>query len=216
MDTLTTQQLSDALRLAAAYIVEAEPYLTEVDTVIGDGDHGEGMKIGFTALGIQLDKENYATPYALLHASGLCLVRTMGGASGVLFGTLFIGGLEAVKGKNVLSASDLAAFFDQSIAAVQQRGRTGPGGKTMVDALVEANEAMKNKLAGSKQIEDILCAAYLGATAGMEKTKDMLPQAGRSKNFREKALGYPDPGAISVSIIFKGLYEAIMGMNTPQ
>lgn len=206
---MTTKQLQDALACAARQIIAAEPYLTEVDTVIGDGDHGLGMKAGFTALSRHLSQTTYETPYALLHASGLCLVRSMGGASGVLFGTLFIGGLDVVEGLAELPADKMVSFFEKSAGAVAKRGRTGPGDKTMVDALMPALEAMRQELARGGQIEAILQAGSLGAQEGAERTRAMLPRAGRSKNFREKAVGYPDPGAISVSIIFKGLCDGV-------
>jgi dihydroxyacetone kinase-like protein len=209
MDALTTGQLQSALICAAERIIAAEKYLTEMDTVIGDGDHGTGMKSGFTALARQLSENTYECPYDLLHASGLCLVRTMGGASGVLFGTLLIGGLDAVRGAKALSAGQMVSFFAGSIQAIQRRGRTGPGDKTMVDALVPALQAMERELTQSGQAERILEAAFKGALQGVEDTKAMLPRAGRAKNFRDKAVGYPDPGAISVSIILKGLYEGI-------
>lgn len=209
MDALTTCQLQAALACAARRIIEAEPYLTEVDTIIGDGDHGIGMKAGFTALLRQLSQTAYETPYALLHAAGLCLVRSMGGASGVLFGTLFIGGLEAVQGLTELPADKMVLFFEKSTEAVQKRGRTGPEDKTMVDALLPAVAAMRRELQGGGQIEAVLQAGCRGALEGVERTRAMLPRAGRAKNFRERAVGHPDPGAISVSIIFKGLCEGV-------
>ncbi len=209
MDTITTKQLQRALICAAGRIIQAEPYLTEVDTIIGDGDHGTGMKAGFSALEKQLLFEEYETPYGLFHASGLALVRSMGGASGVLFGTLLIGGLDRIKGLDSLSAADLVDFFAKSIEAIQKRGRAGPGDKTMVDALLPAAAAMEVELNKSGDIPAILKSACEGALNGVENTKDMMPRAGRSKNFREKAIGYPDPGAISVSIIFQGLYDGI-------
>ena len=97
MDVLSANQLRLALISAAGAIVEAEPYLTQVDTIIGDGDHGSGMKTGFTALKSLLENSAYETPYDLFHQAGLCLIKTMGGASGVLFGTLFTGGLASIK-----------------------------------------------------------------------------------------------------------------------
>lgn len=231
MNTISTKQLQAALTCAARRIIEAEPYLTEMDTIIGDGDHGTSMKGGFSALEQQLAKQEYASPYDLLHASGLCLVRSMGGASGVLFGTLFIGGLDQLKGAAEagislcthlddvegstsrplvsLSAGALVAFWSGSVDAIQRRGRTGPGDKTMVDALVPAAKAMQAELQKGGGIPAILKAAYLAALEGVENTRTMMPRAGRSKNFREKAIGHPDPGAISVSIILQGLYEGI-------
>ena len=209
MEAVSTKQLQSALAQAAAQIVEAEPYLTEVDTVIGDGDHGTGMRAGFSALGKQLAAQEYTDPYSLLHASGLCLVRSMGGASGVLFGTLLIGGLDELSREDSLSAASLVAFFGKSIDTIQRRGRADPGDKTMVDALLPALAAMRQELETTGDIPRILHAAWQGALQGVENTKEMMPSKGRSKNFREKAIGYPDPGAISVSIIFRALYDGI-------
>ncbi len=209
MDRISTARLQSALMCAAREIVEAEPYLTEVDTVIGDGDHGTGMKAGFSALQKQLSQQAYETPYDLLHASGLCLVRSMGGASGVLFGTLLIGGLDQLKQAKDLSPGEVVEFFAQGIQAIRKRGRAGPGDKTMVDALIPAEEAMRAELQKGGDISAIFKSAHEGALKGVENTKGMLPRAGRSKNFREKAIGHPDPGAISVSILFHGLYEGV-------
>lgn len=208
METISTLDLQKALVCASKQIIEAEPYLTQIDTIIGDGDHGIGMKTGFSALEKQLEDNMYQTPHELLHESGLCLVRNMGGASGVLFGTIFIAGLDAIEQKNELNSNDLMIFFDQGAQDVQKRGRTKPGDKTMVDALVPAVDKMRETIEETRSIEDTLYAAYQGALEGVEESKEMLPRAGRAKNFRDDAIGVPDPGAISVSILFKGLYES--------
>ena len=213
MERIAVKQLQAALICAARQIVEAEPLLTELDTLIGDGDHGTGMKSGFSALGQQLQAMEYTTLRELFHAAGLCLVRSMGGASGVLFGTLWIGGLEMLPDGASLSPCELVAFFGKSIEAIQRRGRASPGEKTMVDALLPAQGAMELAIEQSNSMAEVLQAGYRGALAGVEQTKAMLPRAGRAKNFREKALGHPDPGAVSVSIIFGGLAEGIVNQR---
>ncbi|NLV57642.1 MAG: dihydroxyacetone kinase subunit L [Clostridiales bacterium] len=209
MDKITTDGLRMALLCAARQIIKSEPYLTEIDTIIGDGDHGSGMKTGFSALEELLMGQQFQSPYELLHASGLCLVRTMGGASGVLFGTLFIGGLDQLQHTDWVTAQELVSFLEKGVKAIQTRGRAGPGDKTMLDALLPAAKAMTDELERSGDISGILREAHLAALEGVEKTKAMLPRTGRSKNFREKAIGYPDPGAISVSILLQGLSEGV-------
>ena len=209
MKEINTDQLQKALISAAKLIIENEPYLTEVDTIIGDGDHGSGMKMGFTALLGLLQNQKYETLYELLHASGLELIRTMGGASGVLFGTLFIGGLSVVEGKQAMKVDELVDYFNEGTEAVMRRGRCGPGSKTMIDALVPAMDAMKKEMVSNFNILDVLGAGVAGAKQGVENTKHMIPTTGRAKNFREEAIGYPDPGAISVSILFEGLVKGI-------
>ena len=208
-------KLADATALKAAMInaseaiIAAEPELTRIDSVIGDGDHGIGMKTGFSVLREKLTEESFATPYELFHTSGLCLVKCMGGSSGVLFGTLFISVLEAIKDKDVLNASDVVDFLTKGIQGVINRGRAKPGDKTMVDALLPAQTAMELALKSTDDIGQILEAAETGALNGVEATKNMAPRLGRSKNFREQALGWPDPGAISVSVLLGGLARSL-------
>ncbi|NCD10062.1 MAG: dihydroxyacetone kinase subunit L [Negativicutes bacterium] len=213
MERLTTSVLKSALIHVCDLIVESEPMLTELDSIIGDGDHGYGMRDGFSELRTMLTNQEFESIYELLRNSGLELVKTMGGASGVIFGTLFIGGLNMAANKSEFEASDVVKFFDESAKSISRRGRTHAGDKTMLDALLPAVEAMYETLAISNRVSDVFSAAYDGALAGVEKTKTMVPRLGRSKNFRDMALGLPDPGAVSTSIIFKGLYEGISVEN---
>ena len=200
---LTTEQLRGALLKVCEVIAAGEPMLTEADAAIGDGDHGQGMKTGFEALAAQLRGQRCDNPYDLFYRSGVTLVRAMGGASGVLFGTLFIGGLDYIRNRNELNTGDLCAFFGGSLQAIKRRGGTDVGDKTMIDALAGAVAAMNpadDLLAWSRK-------AWEGAARGAESTRNMLPRAGRAKNFRERALGYPDPGALSTSLFFEGIYH---------
>lgn len=207
MKEMTVDQLREALTHVAALIVQQEARLTELDCMIGDGDHGIGMKTGFSALAETLATDPSDTFFDLLKTAGITLIRVMGGASGVIFGTLFIGGLEQVKGKPTLAAQDLIAYFEQGFYSIIKRGKSCLGSKTMLDALYPAVEGMKARLAETDALEAVLEAGWQGALQGVENTKDMLSVTGRSRNFRQKSLGVPDPGAVSVSIVFQGLSE---------
>lgn len=209
MNRADTAALKAAVLAAADAIIAAEPELTRIDMVIGDGDHGIGMKTGFSAIKRELEKTDYPTPYALFHACGLCLVKSMGGSSGVLFGTLLIGGLEAIRDKDTLDGADMCAFLCGGIDAVVRRGKAKAGDKTMVDALLPAKDYMQAALNETRDIDKILAAGEAGALAGVEKSKDMLPRLGRSKGFRDSALGWPDPGAVSVSVLLGGLKKGL-------
>jgi len=213
MEYLTEKQLRDALIYTCDLMVASEPMLTELDSIIGDGDHGIGMRDGFSDLREKLVSCCFPNLYELLLETGTQLVKSMGGASGVIFGTLFIGGRDAVKGKDRVNADDLILFFQESAINIARRGRTGPGDRTMLDALLPAIESMKEARKLTNNIETILEAAHRGALQGVENTKNMIPRLGRAKNFREKAIGYADPGAVSLSIIFKGLCEGIHKIN---
>ena len=209
MDKIDTAQLQRALIHAADRIVESEPYLTKIDSIIGDGDHGVGMQSGFRALGTLLRQTEYDTVYGLFRAAGLELLRVMGGASGVIFGTLFIGGREAVQGKSSVTADDLIDAFRSSCADIMKRGRSNVGDKTMLDALVPAIEAMERCREETADVVQVLRAAARGAREGADASAHLLPRTGRSKNFREKGIGTPDPGAVSTSIFFAGIAEGI-------
>ena len=212
MQNINVAQLQKALLHVCDKIIDAEPMLTELDTIIGDGDHGFGMRIGFSAMKKELSKCDYMQekriPYDLFKDAGMALIRVMGGTSGVIFGTLFIGGLPALEKKEVLSLSDLAEYFAISTSKIQQRGKVERGDKTMYDALIEACESLKTFSQEGKTIEDAFMEAQLAAKEGVEKSKNMISRKGRSKNFRDKTYGHADSGAVSTSLIFEALSEA--------
>lgn len=209
---MTTAMLAAALRHVCDVIIASEPMLTELDTRVGDGDHGEGMKDGFTELKEVLDNNAFDTLQELTRTAGMALVKAMGGASGVIFGTMFIGGHEALTTEDgvQLTAMDgrtMRRFFRLSAEAIAKRGHTRPNDRTMLDALLYAVDAMEKS--ASDDVVELLRCAWDGASRGAEATSQMRPRLGRAKNFREQAIGCPDPGAVSTSLIFRGLYEEI-------
>ena len=217
MQYLTTNMLKDALLHVCDLVISSEPMLTELDNIVGDGDHGDGMRDGFTELKAVLSAgADYANLHELTRTTGMALVKSMGGASGVIFGTMFIGGHDALVAEDGslldrLDARGLSRFFRFSAEAISRRGRARANDRTMLDALLHAVDAMEQ--CASDDVTQVLKAGWDGACRGVEATKQMLPRLGRSKNFRTHVLGYPDPGAVSTSIIFRGLYEAVSGNN---
>ncbi|HWR22814.1 MAG TPA: DAK2 domain-containing protein, partial [Feifaniaceae bacterium] len=160
MRTIPLKQWQAAIAAACDSIVESEPLLTKIDCLIGDGDHGTGMRDGFTVLKETLLSNEYPDIYALMREAGIALVKTMGGASGVIFGTLFIAGHEGVRGRADMDADALIAFFDAGGASIAKRGRTAPGDKTMLDALLPAVEFMRRKREETDDAALVLRAAY--------------------------------------------------------
>ena len=209
MKAADTETLRHALVSASDAVIAAEPLLTRTDTVIGDGDHGITVKRGFSVLKKELAEGRFDSPYALFHACGISLLKSMGGSSGVLFGTLFIGGLAEIDGLPELDGNALRACLSAGIRAVMKRGKARAGDKTMADALLYAEEYMQHLPQGETGVEQVLRAAAEGAREGAEQTKAMLPRLGRARNFREQALGVPDPGALSVSILLDGMASAL-------
>lgn len=212
MKTIDIHKLKRMLLQVADEIVEYEPYLTEIDTLIGDADHGTGMKRGFESVRRMLRESEFETIRELLKTVGVELVKTMGGASGVIFGTLFIGGLSKLNDGDTVSLTELAVYFDEGAEAIQRRGKARAGQKTMLDALLPAVEALKQSADSGTDMEEALKKAYEMALKGVEASKMMQSKIGRSKNFQEATIGFPDPGAISTSLIFKALHD---GINLP-
>lgn len=129
----------------------------------------------------------------------------MGGASGVIFGSLYLAGAKGMEPKSVLSAEDLAGMERKSLAAIQERGKAKVGDKTMVDALVPAVEAMEEN--SGKGLLEMLKAAEAAAAQGVEDTKKYQAKFGRAKSLMERAIGYQDAGATSVWLILQGMRE---------
>ena len=117
---------------------DSQDLLTQADKAIGDGDHGIGMARGFAAVQAKLSASPPATVADLLKTTGMALLTSIGGASGVIFGTLFRGGARNLTDATIFNAETLSLMLADGLAAVQERGKANPGDKTMVDALTPA------------------------------------------------------------------------------
>ena len=209
MEKLNADVLQKMFLKSASLIIKKEPYLTEIDSVIGDGDHGEGMKRGCEALVRLLVSNEYKYIDDLCYAVSIELIRTMGGASGIIFGTMFLGGIDRLGHQEYVTAPQLADYFYDGEQAIERRGKSKPGQKTMLDALCPACVEMKKAASETEDITEVLERGYRAALQGVEDCKNLRSRVGRSKNFKEKTLGLPDPGAVSVSFWFQGFYSTI-------
>lgn len=212
-DFVSIPEFQKALIAVCDKIIESEQMLTDLDTIIGDGDHGFGMKIGFSAMKKELTSNTYQTMYDLMWNAGLSLIRSMGGTSGVIFGTLFIGGIDALKDKTTMNVSDFAKYIDGGRLEIKRRGKVDRGDKTMYDALAETSESLNASSHSGVSFETAIQKAAQATSHGVELTRDMISKKGRSKNFRDKTLGHPDTGAVSTSLIFETLASELVDQN---
>lgn len=199
---MTASQLKEMLLFAADEMIAQKPYLTEVDSKIGDGDHGIGIEIGFTKVKEVLSNAEYQTVNDLFRAAGMAMLNSMGGASGVIFSTIFLGGL---KGKEPIQAITPAVFADimaDSLEKIKQRGGAKVGDKTMVDAMEPACAAMNQSAAAGDAFPAFFTAAEQAALEGVEATKGYVAKFGRAKSLMERAVGFQDAGATSVALLF--------------
>lgn len=182
---------------------ENKDYLTQLDSAIGDADHGANMDRGFAAVLDKLPSVADKDIGAILKASGMTLVSTVGGAGGPLYGTWFMRAGMALDGKTEVTAEDLLAAFQAGLAGVQQRGKATTGEKTMVDAMTPACAAMQASLAGGADTATALVAAAAAAEQGMRDTIPMLATKGRASYLGERSIGHQDPGATSSAMLFR-------------
>lgn len=208
LDVINIQNAKGMLIYIADKIIGQKPYLTEIDSAIGDGDHGIGMAGGMQKAKDKLNKqETFESVYDVFAIAGKAMLMSMGGASGVIFGSLYLSGAKGMEAKPELTASDLAAMERKSLEAIKERGKAQVGDKTMVDALEPAVIAMEEN--AEKGLFEMLKAAEAAAAEGLENTKGYTAKFGRAKSLMERAVGHQDAGATSVYLIFQGMREYV-------
>ena len=190
--------------------IEAEKdLLTELDSAIGDGDHGINMARGAKAVMEKLPSLIEKDTSALLKGIGMAIVSSVGGASGPLYGTAFMKAGDALKGKEEPSAEDFLAAFSAAIAGIKMRGKSTTGEKTMLDALCPAESAMREAIEAKKSPKEILQAAAAAAEKGAEETTNILATKGRASYLGERSIGHRDPGAVSSAFMLRAMADAI-------
>jgi dihydroxyacetone kinase-like protein len=208
MPGLSTPETVALLLHVADRVIEARDRLTQADRM-GDGDHGIGMARGFEAAQAKLAAAPPASAADAFRVTGSALMAGVGGAAGAVFGTLFRAGAAALDGRERFDAEALAAWLEAGLAAVAKRGGAAPGDKTMLDALAPAALAAGEARGGS--LAAALAAAAAAARAGVERTREMMPRAGKMRSLGTRALGHPDPGALSVQVILEAMRESAEG-----
>lgn len=182
---------------------ENRDLLTTLDAAIGDADHGINLDRGFTALETELDRNVPADPAAALRAAAVCLIRSVGGAAGPLYGTFFLRAAAASAGKTALEPPDVVAMFEAGVAGVAERGKAAAGDKTMLDALLPAVEAMRRALADGGGLGEVLEAGALAAEEGMKSTIPLVARKGRASYLGPRSAGHQDPGATSAWLLVR-------------
>jgi dihydroxyacetone kinase-like protein len=186
---------------------ENKEYLTNLDSAIGDADHGINMNRGFTNAMADLEKSQPEDIDAILKTVAMTLIRTVGGAAGPLYGTFFMRASAACTGKAELGPADVVALFEAGLGGVLQRGKAELNDKTMVDALTPAVEAMKSSLSNGSNVAQILEKGTAAAKKGMQDTIPLQARKGRASYLGERSIGHQDPGATSSYLMLKTATE---------
>ncbi|MFF3564883.1 dihydroxyacetone kinase subunit DhaL [Streptomyces sp. NPDC002574] len=187
---------------AAASVIEREAdRLTELDSPIGDADHGANMRRGFIAARTAVEKEPPDTPGGVLVLVGRQLISTVGGASGPLYGTLLRKAGKALGDAEHVTPEQFAAALGAGVDAVATLGGAAPGDKTMVDALAPAVEALSFALDKGAGLAEALSAAAMAAEEGAIATTPLVAHKGRASYLGERSVGHQDPGATSSALL---------------
>ena len=181
-------------------------YLTRLDVVLGDGDHGDNLMIGFRAVDRLLAELPAETPPGeLLRAVGHRLVATVGGASGPLYGTAFLEAGAAIGDVPSVHAHELAAMLDAAAAGVARRGRCAVGDKTILDALAPAAETFQRELGLGRGPGAAYAIALRAAAQGMRSTRPLVARRGLAMRLGDRAIGHLDPGAVSCVLLLRAV-----------
>lgn len=184
-------------------------YLTELDSAIGDADHGINMDRGFTAVMQKLPSVQDKDIGTILKTVGMTLVSTVGGAGGPLYGTFFMRAGMSLGDKTEMDIHDLAAALEAARDGVVARGKANLEDKTMVDAITPALEALKEAVADGADSIAALHSMTDAAEQGMKNTIPMLAKKGRASYLGERSIGHQDPGATSSYLILKTIMETV-------
>lgn len=207
---MRAETVSTWIEESAASVRDNADYLTQLDSAIGDGDHGINMTRGFDAVTKALAGQDPTVPPGqLLILAGKTLVATVGGASGPLYGTALRAAGRALGKAEDFDGDQLVAALDACVRAVRELGAAAPGDKTMVDALVPAVEALRRELESASTLSAALAAAATAAEEGAHSTVPMQARKGRASYLGERSIGHQDPGATSSALLIDALRRAV-------
>ena len=189
-------------------IVANREYLSEVDGAIGDGDHGINMAKGFAHCGRTIEGRQLTLAEALDELT-LSLMEGIGGSMGPLYGSLFIGMADEVRGREEIDAATFARLLRGGLTSLQDITDAGVGDKCLMDTLIPAVEAFEQANGSGASFSEALDAMKSAASRGRDSTKDLVAKIGRASRLGERSLGVLDAGAVSCCLILTRLADSV-------
>lgn len=208
-ETVSLERLETWLSRFTELVTDNRSYLTELDSAIGDADHGSNMARGMAAV---LEKTATAPSSAvneLFKLVGMTLVTSVGGASGPLYGTFFLRFGTTAGAVTELDSAGLAAALRAGLGGVFARGKAELGDKTMFDAMSPAIDAFDAEIAAGADVTASAAGAAAAAAAGRDATEPLVARKGRASYLGDRSAGHLDPGATSTAFLFQALAEAL-------
>ena len=208
-DTIGAAEMVRMLHGAAGKIRDQHEMLSKLDAFAGDGDHGTTMKRAMGCIEKAVAESHGQDLAGLLTNVGWAVLGVDGGSTGPLLGSFFLGMAEAAAGKAALDGPGLATAFEAALAGVRKQTKAQVGDKTMMDALVPAIEVLRASADAGEGAAAALAKAAEAAATGAASTKDLKAKFGRARNLGDRSIGSPDPGATSISLMFRGFADAL-------
>jgi len=207
--TVTLDQLVAWLARFAKLMAENRSYLTELDSAIGDADHGSNMARGMTAVMEKCGAAPSTAVDELFKQVGMTLVTSVGGASGPLYGTFFLRFGSAAGPVGELDAAALAASLRAGLGGIVARGKAELRDKTMFDAMSPAVDAFDAEIAAGADLATATAGSAAAAAVGRDATEPLVARKGRASYLGDRSAGHLDPGATSTAFLFQALAEAV-------
>ncbi|MGX5681981.1 dihydroxyacetone kinase subunit DhaL [Schumannella luteola] len=209
--TVTLDRLVSWLSRFRELVTEQQAYLTELDSAIGDADHGANMTRGMNAVMEKIGATPPGTADELFKAVGMTLVTSVGGASGPLYGTFFLRLGMTAGAVSEFTGESLSTALHAGLDGVVARGKAEAGDKTMFDAMAPALAAWDETLGGGGDTVAAASAAFTAAERGRDATEPLVARKGRASYLGERSAGHLDPGATSATLLFQALSETLKG-----
>jgi dihydroxyacetone kinase-like protein len=203
----TLEMARRALEKFNAVVEEKKDYLTDLDSAIGDADHGINMNRGMKRVMEKTREKEYSDFGGLFRDAAMTIMSAVGGSAGPLYGTFFMKMGQKLTGKSDASEAEIAEAMQEGLGGIMALGKSQLGDKTMVDALQPAIDALKGEAVNSAAAWE---AAVKAAEKGMEETIPMLAKRGRSSYLGERSIGHQDPGATSAAYLVAALRDAAL------
>lgn len=204
-----TEKIIDIFNKVSDEIIDNKKYLTELDSAIGDGDHGVNMARGFKEVKKELNNLDFESNAQVLKKIGMTLISNVGGASGPLYGTAFLNASKVIA-EDEVDLANVIEIAETAVEGVKMRGKANQGDKTMLDTIIPFVNSLKDNYEAGNDLESSLKDALSAAEEGMKETIPMVAKKGRASYLGERSKGHQDPGATSTYLIIKTIIEEII------
>lgn len=208
-ETVDYSSIVTMLQTAAEKLKANRDHLSQLDSATGDGDHGTAVAKVADAIAATIEKDEDKNLKKLLKDIGWAAMSTDAGSTSPLYGSLFMGMSDSTPEEGAIDCNAFTTMLESGVAKLRKNTKAEVGGKTMIDTLVPAMEAIRTAADAGKTILEALTDGAEAGAKGAESTKEMQATFGRAKNIGERSIGHVDPGATSMSILFTGLKEGL-------